>query len=126
MSWRIEDGKSIGPGGALSPFYALSDLLAGMKVQVVREHNRAPAHAVIERAHAVDTCGQQGSVYRERCTSSDGGEVTEACELFRPCVHLRYRNGVRATANCLAFIRPLDSAVLQLAKLAEVSADHDK
>ena len=119
MTWMIENGRQIGPGEALSPVYGRSDLRAGMRVQVVRDHNRAPAQAVIERVHTVSTNGQRGTVYRNFCTSDDGEEVTDACYTFRDaCIHVRYRNGVRAVTDCIAFVRPLDSAVDQLARIA--------
>ena len=119
MTWIVEDGKEFTDG--LPPYYKPADLETGMKVQILdRRRRRKLQQAVITRSHSIDTHAQQGTVYRERCSSDDGEEITESCELFRPvCVHVRYRNGVRAIADCLAFVRPPNSAILQLAELAE-------
>lgn len=120
MTWYVENGRVI--EGPLAPFYAHADLHAGMKVQIVPESGPCKLRrATIERTHSVSTNGQQGTIYRERCTSNDDGLVTKDCVTGRPCVHVYYRNGVRSVVDMWS-IRPLDSVVDQLAKVA-VSAD---
>jgi hypothetical protein len=121
MTWYIENGMEI--EGDLAPFFTREQLRAGQKVQIIPSNgDHKLKRATITRVHAVDTHGQQGTIYREKCSSSDGGEITEDCTVFdHACIHVRYGNGVRAVIRTLALVRPANSAVDQLGAL--VSAD---
>lgn len=126
-TWHVEDGKVI--EGGLAPFYSLDDLSPGMPVQIVLYPGTTKRarlrRAVVERAHYAYYMGT-GSIDRTDCWSTDDGPVTDRCELSsyhsshgrRSCVHVKYRNGVRAVIH-ICHIRPLNSAVIELGKLAE-------
>jgi hypothetical protein len=117
MTWFIENGKTV--EGALRAHFDLSDLSAGMKVQIVKGSSvRKLMQATILRVHSV-TCHGSGSIDPNKdCTSDDGGPITEECELFRDtCVHVKFRNGVKVVVDCLPLIRPLDDAVVRLAEI---------
>ena len=112
MTWLVENGRRI--VGSLAPVFNRDDLHVGQEVQIVREQGRKLSRAIIERVHRVSTNGQQGSVHSELCTSDDGKPLSKECSVFssRVCAHVRYRNGVRAVIDVLAFIRPSNSRTL--------------
>jgi hypothetical protein len=147
VPWIVENGRRITEGG-LSPVFTRHDLHAGKEVQIVREQGRKLTRAVIERVHEcwtdylmidqddphgiklTQTRGYYHGLRDYKATqimwklTDDATQVTEKCDsgskdYERTCVHVRYRNGVRAVVDCLAYVRPLDSAIEQLAKVLD-------
>ena len=129
MTWLVEDGKVI--QGILRPVFKAADLKPGMEVQIVYAHRvKTPKRATIYRVHHAwhDQSGQISRVW-PGCWSDDAGPVTPFCHLScvrdpeyaHTCIHVKYRNGRRAIVDHIVYVRPLDGAVIQLAKL--VSAD---
>jgi hypothetical protein len=111
---------SLPPLKGLGPVYEPEDLHVGMLVSVFRDRPRRFTQARIERAHRCIYPRGSGSIDRRSCESSDGGEVTDECELFAGyCTHVRFRNGVRAVVMPYAVQPP--NAIELLGKLAENS-----
>jgi hypothetical protein len=136
VTWIVENGKKV--EGGLAPFFKAEDLYVGQRVQVL--HNMKLCRAVVERVHRVHTerfpVGQfpeesrrggcdfatrDGKVCASLRTYSEDGDLTEDCR-NGCCVHVKFRNGAKAIIGVLAFIRPLNNAVDELAKLVADSA----
>jgi hypothetical protein len=146
MAWLVENGQRI--EGGLSPVFERDDLRVGMAVQIVREQGRKLSRAVIERIHGCWSdyrpvsyqdpnsrrWGQSKGYYKHGSYSKeyvpthymwtltdDGEPLHKDCRQThsKTCVHVRYGNGVRAVIDCLAYVRPLDSAIEQLARVLE-------
>ena len=146
MAWLVENGQRI--EGGLRAAFNHDDLHAGQEVQIIRESGRKLSPAVIERVHKcwmdylmigqedphgvklTQTKGYYQALQTYKATqimwklTDDATQVTEACasgskDRHRSCVHVRYRNGVRAVIDSLPYVRPLDSAIEQLARVLD-------